>query len=484
MGKHFSILHISDLHKPENCNLDNLFYSLQADCAAYTANGISKPEMIVVSGDLVEGSKRDDGADIIKKQYAEAGKFLDKLVNHFLAGDKSRMIIVPGNHDYCYKVSKDCMELSPEEKLKEDYKLLKEGAPHVRWNWEDRRCYHITNKKLYATRFDLFKAFYNNFFNGIRVLPEDIDEEFEIKDLHIRGSYIVELPQYRMAFVCFNSCYRLDHLNPMGCICPDAVSKAHERLVALKNMGFLLVGVWHHHVSGLPVENNYMDYRILNAMMQEDIKMGLFGHQHVSTAVQEYRDITTKQSILLISSGSLYGNRYQLVTGVPRQYNVIEINFKDEEVTLRLNVRKDNSQYGYDIPQWIQSPIGMKSLPYYEHTLNVEIPQIEYVVADIEKNVKERGNFGEACMRLMELGLENEIALKYFDSYLPKVDDKNLLRELLRSPLTISQYMTALDAAVEMKDNDWIKALLSNERFKGETNAYLNELRGQANKMI
>lgn len=474
MEKHYSILHISDLHKPENCNMDNLFYSIQTDCTTYTADGICKPEIIVISGDLVEGSKKDDGADIIRKQYEDAGKFLDKLVNYFLGGDRSRMIIVPGNHDYCYKVSKDSMELSPKDKLKDDYKQLKEADPYVRWNWDNRRCYHITNKELYNTRFDLFRDFYNNYFAGIRELPEEVDKD----------SYIIELPLYHIAFVCFNSCYRLDHLNPMGCICPDAISKAHEKLVALNNMGYLLVGVWHHHVSGLPVENNYMDYRILNAMMQENIKMGLFGHQHVSTAVQEYSDITTKQSILLISSGSLYGNRYQLVTGVPRQYNVIEMNFRDEEVKLKLNIRKDNSQYGYDIPQWILSPIGIKSMPYYEHTLHVEKTQIEYLVEDIDRKVRERVNYGEACLRLMEFGLDNELALKYFDNYISKVDAPQLLKKLLRTPITISQYMTALDAAVGMRDKEWIKELLNNDKFKYETNAYLSELREQANKMI
>ena len=474
MEKHYSILHISDLHKPENCNLDNLFYSIQTDCTAYTAEGICKPEIIVISGDIVEGSKKDDGVDIIRKQYEDAGKFLDKLANYFLGGDRSRMIIVPGNHDYCYKLSKDSMELSPEDKLQDDYKLLKEAAPYVRWNWDDRRCYHITKKELYDTRFDLFRGFYNDFYAGIRELPAVIDKD----------SYVVELPQYHIAFVCFNSCYRLDHLSPMGCICPDAISMAHERLVALKNMGYLMVGVWHHHVSGLPVENNYMDYRILNAMMQENIKMGLFGHQHVSTAVQEYSDITTKQSILLISSGSLYGNRYQLVTGVPRQYNVIEINIRNEEVKLKLNVRKDNSQYGYDIPQWILSPIGIKSLPYYEHTLHVEKAQIEYIVEDIDRKVRERGNYGEACLRLMEFGLNNELALKYFDNYISKVDNPKLLKELLGNPVTISQYMTALDAAVELGDKDWIKVLMYNERFKNETSVYLSELRDRAFKLI
>ena len=125
MEKQYSILHISDLHKPENCNLDNLLYSIQKDCEIYTNEGICKPDIIVVSGDLVEGSKDDDGVDIIKEQYAEVGKFLEKLADLFLNGNRMRMIIVPGNHDYCYKLSKDSMELSPEEKLKEDYKLLK-----------------------------------------------------------------------------------------------------------------------------------------------------------------------------------------------------------------------------------------------------------------------------------------------------------------------------------------------------------------------
>lgn len=474
MVKKFSILHISDLHKPENCSLDNVFYSLQKDCDAYIKDGIGKPEIIVVSGDLVEGSKNDDAENIIKLQYAEVSKFLDKLVSYFLNGDKSRMVIVPGNHDYCYKISKESMTLSLEEMANEDLKQLKSAEPSIRWNWDERRFYHITNWELYATRFDLFNSFYNEFFKGIREIPAQADQD----------SYIVELPSYNIAFVCFNSCYRLDHLNPMGCICPDGITKAHDRLAYLKNMGYLLVGVWHHHVSGLPEENNYMDYRILNAMMQEDIKMGLFGHQHRSTAVQEYSDITSKQSILLISSGSLYGNHYKLVTGVPRQYNIIEISLNHEDVVIQLNVRKDHSQYGYDIPQWTKSPIGIMNLLQYRHEIQIEKPQIEYIVEDIDKKVRLTKNYGDACLRLMATGLDNELILRYFDNYISKVCDNNLLKTILKKPLTITQYMTVLDAAVTAKDKDWIIDILSNEQFQDETNPYVRELKEKAKKIM
>lgn len=476
MRKLFTILHISDLHKPKDCNLDTLFYSLQTDCEAYTKDGISKPEIIVISGDIAEGTKNDDfkAKAIIKNQYAEAKRFLEKLTDYFLNGDRSRLVMVPGNHDYCYKDSKESMTLSPEANAKDDLKLLRTADPSVRWNWDDKQFYHVTNDALYQTRFELFREFYNDYYAGIRELPEDIEKK----------SYIVELNEYQIAFVCFNSCYRLDHLNPMGCICPDAVAQAHAKLVSLKNMGYLLVGIWHHHVSGLPAENNYMDHRILDAMMREDIKVGLFGHQHVSTAIQEYCDITSKQSILLISSGSLYGNRHQLVTGVPRQYNVIGVEFDNDDVTIQLNVRKDNSQYGYDIPHWMQSHIGIMNLPTYEHKLHIEKPKIEYIVEDIEKMVMNTNNYNLACMRLKEAGLEYELVLKYFDSYVSKVTDKKLLKRLLVNPRTSVQYMTALDTAVSSKDKEWILELLEADEFQINATSYVKELLEQAKNLI
>lgn len=219
-------------------------------------------------------------------------------------------------------------------------------------------------------------------------------------------------------------------------------------------------------------------------MMQEDIKMGLFGHQHRSTAVQEYSDITSKQSILLISSGSLYGNHYKLVTGVPRQYNIIEISLNHEDVVIQLNVRKDHSQYGYDIPQWTKSPIGIMNLLQYRHEIQIEKPQIEYIVEDIDKKVRLTKNYGDACLRLMATGLDNELILRYFDNYISKVCDNNLLKTILKKPLTITQYMTVLDAAVTAKDKDWIIDILSNEQFQDETNPYVRELKEKAKKIM
>jgi len=86
-----SILHISDLHKESKENYENLLQSLKDDCERYTVQGIKKPEIIVVSGDLIKGGTQNE----IKTQYAEVTNFLNRLVNFFIEGDKTKIIIVP-----------------------------------------------------------------------------------------------------------------------------------------------------------------------------------------------------------------------------------------------------------------------------------------------------------------------------------------------------------------------------------------------------
>lgn len=80
-----SILHISDLHKENSDNYDNLLQSLKDDCEKYTASGLEKPKIIVISGDLIRGGTTDE----IETQYSSVAHFINKLVYFFLNGDKT-----------------------------------------------------------------------------------------------------------------------------------------------------------------------------------------------------------------------------------------------------------------------------------------------------------------------------------------------------------------------------------------------------------
>jgi predicted MPP superfamily phosphohydrolase len=103
----FSILHISDLHKRDEDDYNNVLQSLKDDCDIYTKDHfLKKPEIIVVSGDIIKGGTPNE----IITQYAQTNEFLNKLADFFLANDKTRMIIVPGNHDIDWNKSRSSME--------------------------------------------------------------------------------------------------------------------------------------------------------------------------------------------------------------------------------------------------------------------------------------------------------------------------------------------------------------------------------------
>lgn len=143
MNKHYSILHISDLHKGENNDFDHLFASLCNDADSYDRN-IPRPEIIVVCGDLAEGANGDNAEEKIVRQYDEVETFLNKLVQHFLNGDKSRIIIVPGNHDLYRGATINSMEAIPDAMRENAKERYLGGDPKYRWSWKDF-CFYIIN---------------------------------------------------------------------------------------------------------------------------------------------------------------------------------------------------------------------------------------------------------------------------------------------------------------------------------------------------
>ena len=78
-----------------------LIESLLADRDAYPINRIPTPDAVVVSGDLIYGASlgAPDYRENVQQQYEVAIEFLVDLTERFLDGDRSRVVIAPGNHD-------------------------------------------------------------------------------------------------------------------------------------------------------------------------------------------------------------------------------------------------------------------------------------------------------------------------------------------------------------------------------------------------
>lgn len=455
-----SVLHISDLHKEDSDNYDNLLQSLKDDCERYSAHGIKKPEIIVISGDLVRGGTTTE----IIAQYSIVAHFVNDLVNFFLDGDKTRIIIVPGNHDINWNESKLSMQRESEENRELNLVQLRAAKSSIRWSWKEFCFYKIINNEKYDNRFSLFSKFYKDFYG--RPYPLNSNEQFDIYDI----------PSFGLAFIGFNSCYGNDHLNLSGIIKPDCISGASERLRKLYNQGRILIAVWHHNTIGLPCEDNYLDKRILRSMMDKHILLGLHGHHHRCEVTYEYKSVFEDDRLLIISAGTLYGGTDTLPSGTKRQYNIIEIDINDKaEITIYS--REDKSQGEYAIPSWGEGRISNSSHSYCKTEIKLPIqPSIEERVDFIIKKAEENQDYNFAAKQLMKLDVENLLVRKFLLEYLMKAKDYQSIYIYFKEPENNEEAISVLNAVFELNDPLKKKEILASDFVKNNKDSSVRHL--------
>ena len=92
----------------------------------------------------------------IETQYAEVEAFLQQLTCELVGSDRSKVIIVPGNHDVHWSRARLAMRLL--EAFPENIGVTAfEGNSTTRWNWKDQKAYEIFDSNLYESRFDHFR---------------------------------------------------------------------------------------------------------------------------------------------------------------------------------------------------------------------------------------------------------------------------------------------------------------------------------------
>lgn len=424
----FSILHISDLHKDADAIYDRLLDSLEDDRVVWRngAPSIMEPSFIVVSGDLIQGCElnmtKQSATEMLDKQYTEVEDFLAKLADSFLDGDRNRIIIVPGNHDVSRNASQRSMIYIDENEKTAVYKTFVNSRGKsclYRWSWNDFAFCKIVKDDIYKERFDAYLRFYNRFYNGVR---EELKECVDNVD-------IVDFPEYNISFVCYNSCADLDHLNETGRISSAALYSRKEDLQELYDNHRIIIGVWHHHIYGSPYFPNFMDRDVLRLLHKRHLQIGLFGHQHCIEVADEYRNIEEKEnekdSILLISSGTLFGGRKQLNSGKPRQYNLIEIEQKNGEAQVRIHVREDESGDKPD-PSWKKHLVAQGN--YIEHKIFFKKKMVDDVILEIDNTVMAGGDLKNGIIELQSLlssqntETESLMISKFIDDYLQKLN--------------------------------------------------------------
>ena len=323
-----TILHISDLHRTSDprVNNDELLAAIFSDATRWEADGIPWPDLIVVSGDVIQGVPADtqEPDSKIEAQYAEARDFLEKLGAKIVDSDRSRIIIVPGNHDVNWSRARRAMNIL--EACPDDIaRVSLQVDSNVRWNWRERKAYRVNDSNMYQSRFDYFRQFQADFYAGLSPTPLTHSD----KDL-----VYFEHPSLGLVVVGFASWDGNDCFCTVGEIAQESVTCSRE-LVA-DSMAPVAVAVWHHSIIGGPRAQDYMDARIIHRLIDFGFNVGLHGHQHYPGAAPFELRLPNLSSMVVVAGGSIAVGDSELPMGEQRQFNIVAIDPISKSITVHV----------------------------------------------------------------------------------------------------------------------------------------------------
>jgi hypothetical protein len=330
----YSILHISDLHRSPDDPISNdeLISTLRVDRNRYLSENpaIRPPDAIIVSGDIIQGVPlgTNNYLEELSSQYSIAEDFLGRLCEEFVGGDRSKLVLVPGNHDVDWNTSLLAMTEVSHDKEPLPEITFREDSQY-RWNWKTKRFYQITDPHRYSQRLNAFWVFAERFYKGVPGIPHFTPNS---------DYNVFQLCEGRIGVAAFNSCAGNDCFARHGSIRREAISASHLDLGSDNYSFELWLAVWHHNVEGPPYRTDYMDIDIVYNMIGRGFSLGLYGHHHRNQAEPRHIFLPDKNTMAIISAGSLCAGSKELPTGFYRQYNVIEL--ADDLQSARVHVRQ------------------------------------------------------------------------------------------------------------------------------------------------
>jgi predicted phosphodiesterase len=455
MNNAFSILHISDLHRSaiDPISNDELISSLVMDRGRYQIEKktVASPDAIIVSGDLIQGVPIDfpDFEAALAEQYKTAEDFLNRLVNEFLGGDKSKIIIIPGNHDVDWNTAFKAMEKVPESDIPKDFQQLMAQEDSIfRWSWKERTAYKIIKPDLYEKRLDAFWKFFEDFYKGTPNL-------FKVKAK--QDVNLFTLFDGKIGIAAFNSCHGNDCFAYHGRIKKEAIARSHLDFRDCKTIQ-LLIAVWHHNIDGPPYSTDYMDVEIVKGMIGRNFKLGIYGHQHKAQITPYEINLPDQQQrITLISAGSLCAGRYDLPQGYRRQYNILEIADDFRHITVHVREMSFGNMFTAASllenagKSFIELPLPIGAID--KHISKVDqAREVSQLTTDAEALIKS-GKFEKAFSILQQMEIkpasyQSELLIETAE----RLGKWGLIISLLDNIQTIGELMLKVNSHIQLDD--------------------------------
>jgi predicted MPP superfamily phosphohydrolase len=327
------ILHLSDLH----CGVADAqrWAGQLADDLKQELN-CHRIQAMIISGDV---------ADIAtKEEYAATKNFIEEIRKEFQI-DRSHLVIVPGNHDLNWKLSKKGYTLKDKEELEAH---PKEGE-YIPVSDEVIR---LKDEMAYMQRFLPFSDFYQE------ITGTDYPLEYAEQGI------IYHLKDAALLILGLNSAWGVDHhYKDRAGICDAALDRALTTL--RQNDAYancLKMAVWHHPIHSA-AEDRITDHGFMERLALNGFCACLHGHLHQSTNdFFRYDHRPGGRKIEIVGAGTFGAPAKAWTPGYPLQYNLLKVYPKRIVVETRRR-EEINGAWKADA-RWSQGP-GKDPLPRY-----------------------------------------------------------------------------------------------------------------------
>ncbi len=291
------ILHLSDLHFGKEKTAERWYSPLANDLIQDLQ--CDRLDAILISGDVANFSE--------EAEYAEAKIFIEKICKEFSV-DRINLVIVPGNHDLNWKLSKRGYTLTYKDHLQED---PKEGE-YIPINEE---VVGIKQAEQYQKRFAPFSRFYEAVTGG--AYPLDENEQ----------GIIYHLKDHQLLILGLNSAWQVDHrFKARASINADALALALNQIRQTPDYAKCLkLAVWHHPLNS-PFEDRITDHGFMERLAQSGFRVCLHGHMHkASNELFRYDRSPGGRKIEIVGAGTFGAPVREWTPGYPLQYNLLRI---------------------------------------------------------------------------------------------------------------------------------------------------------------
>lgn len=330
-GTEMRLLHLSDLHFSAADQATIWYAQLAADLRQ---QGCERLDALVVSGDITNLA--------IPEEYTAARLFLEHVMGGF-GLSPHQLVLVPGNHDLNWEVSKDAYTLHRRTRYPGE---LRAGA-YIDIN-ED--VVDARDEEAYGERFRHFAEFYR------QVKGEEYPLEYE------QQATIHPLPERGLLLLGLNSAWEIDHhYRDRASIHTGALARALLRLDEHPRE-HLRIAVWHHPLTS--AEPDHLgDAGFMQQLALAGFRVALHGHVHrADNALYRYDMSPGGRRIDVISAGTFGAPARQWVPGYPLQYNLIEV--AGGTLTVETRCREELNGAWRPDARWLQGA-GRDPLPRY-----------------------------------------------------------------------------------------------------------------------